>query len=407
LQNLLSDISLDTPDAAATEAEEAREVLLLEAAIHVRMARMARAQRCLYQARVTDAVRDASAGLEHSSRTYTFVVNYGQNMEIPIFNTEQPGPTYYYSPMSVYNLGVVNHAHVYSDGTVGKHMYAHVYNEAVGKKGANNVASLIVKTLRQLNLLRDDSRGGALNIIFDNCSGQNKNNTVLKLGAWLKAMGYFQTVEFIFLIVGHTKNAAASLFNSLKHEYRKKNLFTMQGLFDCLGVSESVTVVPTLPDDFVDYDRLFDNIYRDLAGKVKQNHIFSNKGEGPPVMELRESNLDEHIISNHVLSKRGKTIYNAAELKAHSATLLLPIKCLGMNPYKMVEMWKNYRPLVPMEYQCDILYAKPDATVMAKVKDEKVYRAESRKELKDIKYGNKKDTIEDMAFGDGDGGGGI
>ncbi len=73
----------------------------------------------------------------------------------------------------------------------------------------------------------------------------------------------------------------------------------------------------------------------------------------------------------------------------------------------MVEMWKNYRPLVPMEYQCDILYAKPDATVMAKVKDEKVYRAESRKELKDIKYGNKKDTIEDMAFGDGDGGGGI
>ena len=39
--------------------------------------------------------------------------------------------------------------------------------------------------------------------------------------------------------------------------------------------------------------------------------------------------------------------------------------------------------------------------VMAKVKDEKVYRAESRVGLKGIKYGTAKNTIEDMAFGDG------
>ena len=103
---------------------------------------------------------------------------------------------------------MVNHAHLYADGVVSAHMYAHVYHEGVGKKGANNVASLIVKTLRQLNLLRDDSVGGELNIIFDNCSGQNKNNTVLKLTMWLKAMDYFKRVNFIFLVVGHTKNAA-------------------------------------------------------------------------------------------------------------------------------------------------------------------------------------------------------
>ena len=226
---------------------------------------------------------------------------------------------------------------------------------------------------------------------------------MLKLGAWLKAMGYFQTVEFTFLIVGHTKNAADSLFNSLKHEYRKKNLFTMQGLFDCLDVSECVTVVPTLPEEFLDYDTLFNGIYRDLAGKVKLNHIFSNSGDGPPVIELRESNLDEHPVSKHVLSKRGKVFNSAAELKDYSATVLLPMKCLGMNPYKMVEMWKNYRPLVPMEYQCDRLYTKPDATVMAKVKDEKVYRAETRKVIKDKKYGTAKATIDNMAFGDGGG----
>jgi len=72
-------------------------------------------------------------------------------------------------------------------------------------------------------------------------------------------------------------------------------------------------------------------------------------------------------------------------IRRNSSTLLLPIKCLGMNPYKMVEMWKNYYPMVPLEYQDDELYAKPDAKVMANVKDEKVYRAESRAVSQDAK----------------------
>ncbi len=107
--------------------------------------------------------------------------------------------------MSIYNLGVVHHAHIYDDGQVSEHLYCHVYTEGVGKKGANNVASLIMKMLQKLNLLCEDSVGGELNIIFDNCSVQNKNITVLKLPAWLMAMGYFKEIHFIFLMVGHTK----------------------------------------------------------------------------------------------------------------------------------------------------------------------------------------------------------
>ncbi len=47
----------------------------------------------------------------HSERTYTFVVDYGQNMELPVFNSQQAGATYYFSPMKVNNLGMVDHAH--------------------------------------------------------------------------------------------------------------------------------------------------------------------------------------------------------------------------------------------------------------------------------------------------------
>ena len=106
-------------------------------------------------------------------------------------------------------------------------MHAYVYREGVAKKGANNVVSMIIKTLRDLNITREDSIGGELNIIFDNCSGQNKNNTVLKMLVLLTELGYFKQVNFIFLVVGHIKNSADHLFNALKKEYRKRNLFTM------------------------------------------------------------------------------------------------------------------------------------------------------------------------------------
>ena len=102
--------------------------------------------------------------------------------------------------MGAYNFGVVDQAYVDFDGEICDHMHAHVYHEGVGKKGTNNVCFLIVKTLRLMGLLRDNEMGGELNLVFDNCSGQNKNNTVLKLLVWLTEMHYFKKANFVFLI---------------------------------------------------------------------------------------------------------------------------------------------------------------------------------------------------------------
>ena len=77
--------------------------------------------------------------------------------------------------------GIVDHAHQYGDGTIGTHLHAHVYDKGAGKKGANNVASLLMKTMKTKGILREDEMGGELNAVFDNCTGQNKNNVLLML----------------------------------------------------------------------------------------------------------------------------------------------------------------------------------------------------------------------------------
>ena len=104
-------------------------------------------------------------------------------------------------------------------------------------------------------------------------------------------MRYFKRVSFVFLIVGHTKNACDCLFNSLKHEYHKKNIFTMDKLIVALGVSAKITVVPTVASDFLDYNDAFKALYIDLAGLVKNNHIFTCDGDDNElIMKIRESN---------------------------------------------------------------------------------------------------------------------
>ena len=78
-------------------------------------------------------------------------------------------------------------------------------------------------------------------------------------------IGYFRLINFIFLVVSHTKNAADRLFNSMKKEYWKHNIFTFEDLVSKLEQSDSVTIHEPIANDFVDYDKLLDGIYKKLA----------------------------------------------------------------------------------------------------------------------------------------------
>lgn len=61
-----------------------------------------------------------------------------------------------------------------------------------------------------------------------------------------------------------------------------------------------------------------------------------------------------------------------AALHTHSAEHLTTVQGAGLNPYKIVEMWRNYLPHdVPKEYKNNVLYDMPSESVMATVKDEK------------------------------------
>jgi hypothetical protein len=101
------------------------------------------------------------------------------------------------------------------------------------------------------------------------------------------------------------------------------------------------------------------------------------------------------------LQKKGT--WNGAcrdKIAQYSESQLMPISYVGLNLYKIIEMWKNYRPNVPVNHHSDELYAEPSQEVWPKVKMEKTDRYEFRATLKAEKY-EEKVKIESLAFGDG------
>jgi hypothetical protein len=81
-----------------------QEQLVLDAAKHVRIAR---AQRLLFVAKKELAWQQAHLSPQEQC-SYCFVCDFAQNMYLPNFAAEQPGATYYYSPLNIIPLGIVD-----------------------------------------------------------------------------------------------------------------------------------------------------------------------------------------------------------------------------------------------------------------------------------------------------------
>jgi len=380
--------------------QESNELMLIRAAYHIKSARV---QRKLYQTKTLKAVECAKdVNMPHSQRTFTLVVDYGQNMEMPALNEHQPGETYYFSPLAVYNLGVVNTAHVANNeyDKPYEHLHAHVYHRGQGQKGGNNVASLIIKTLTNEGIMKEGEIGGELNIIFDNCSGQNKNNTVIALVAYLVELKYFKEVNFIFLVVGHTKNAADRLFNALKEIYRLTNIGTMAQLLKVLNTSDKVTVHETNEKDFLDYSNYMTNYYRKLSGIIKENHIFScsqdtsNQIDNKFIMTIKQCDLPtantvkfnmikqnfynrSKLVDGKKLSFKDAVKKRPEIIREAKVELLTTLKPPGIPPYTQVELHDHFGPNLNPE-DAAITCPKPSEEVYKMVKNE----SESRKKMK-------------------------
>eukprot|EP00957_Ditylum_brightwellii_P135484 10330183-Ditylum_brightwellii.AAC.1 len=100
---------------------------------------MAKLQRQLANNYAAESANNRENNVPHLEFWYCYVGDYCKNLQLPFLGEEQLGKTYYMSPLNVFCFGMANLS--YKKTTLD----AFIYKESAGKKGGNNVASLIVK----------------------------------------------------------------------------------------------------------------------------------------------------------------------------------------------------------------------------------------------------------------------
>jgi hypothetical protein len=281
------------------------------------------------------------------------VMDFMQNLGVPYLGSEQAGATYYFSPLTVNCFGVV-------DMKTDK-LHVFVYHEGQGKKGSNNVASMIWEYLRMYNKLRRDDEGKpirrkSLKIVMDNCSGQNKNKVVLRMALFLAETGFYLDVEFVFLIVGHTKNPCDRMFNLLKLFYRLSNCYTIQQTLEKLNEHEDT--VATEFTDHRDWESRLDKLYRGFdSGTIKRYHnFFVDFDNKPNFMMIRISTRKEDN-AEHLLVEKDFSIADTIDPRERQILLSTLPELLvqpGIPAIKQIELATKWRKFVPPQFQDEI-----------------------------------------------------
>ena len=287
-------------------------------------------------------------GVDWNENIIVNVCDYSQNMGVPHFGSEQPGDTYYFSPLGVYIFGICSKAKLRDN------LFVYYYYEGDAKKGGNNVSSLLWRKIQQEKIPENFDNLGPLKeyvLVMDNCGGQNKNRMVIRLFLALTEIGFFNHCELLFLVRGHTKNTCDRMFTFLKKTFHYSNIYTHEQVHSNFNQSDYVTAERATTDYFFDMDSFLDNYYKNLeSGSVNRSHVFIMNHTQPGVIILKDHDGAEERIQCLL---KGPPIGEGRRkgLRQHLEEGLVKLKPPGIQPIKKIELAKKWGPLVPKEYR--------------------------------------------------------
>ena len=219
------------------------------------------------------------------------------------------------------------------------------------KKGGNEVASMLWKELK-LKGLQAGSLCKELNFVFDNCAGQNKNRMVLRFIVVLAKLKFAKIVRAIFLVKGHTKNDCDRMFNLMKFDYRKENIYTPTELIALVNKHKQVNAIAMEASDFLDWSALEDRMMADKVTQVKKNHIFYVTQDDTNVLHKQECDGEPSVPQTIVLPQFQDPAYDWQGEVNKLQVLAEP----GLQDIKWNELYRKWGAFIPEDKKAGFKY---------------------------------------------------
>ena len=157
-------------------------------------------------------------------------------------------------------------------------------------KGANTVVSLLDLYFSHYGFCETTT-----SLHADNCSGQNKNNTMMQYLMWRVLTGLHQSISLHFIITGHTKFSPDACFGLVKRKFRRTDVRSLDDLArvveesaacnicQLVGAQDGSTIVPSR-----DWAGFLSSHFRRLDG-IKQYHHLCFERDCPGVVFFKKT----------------------------------------------------------------------------------------------------------------------
>lgn len=204
---------------------------------------------------------------------------------------------------------------------------------------------------------------------------------------YLVEKGFYEEVEIVFYVKGHTKNCCDRLFKVMKGDYHKSQIMTFDhpgddnSLVKVLDRHQDVNVVPIKFDEGADFfrqwDKYEDKLYKSFpSGTMKQNHVFRvRKVVGETVFEVLGD--DSEAPHGRFLNLKKRGVDGETRQNIPQNEMPEPSETPGLKPIKQAELYFKWRPMVHTDFQ-DYTCPKPPDEVLQKIQGEKRDKARKR-----------------------------
>lgn len=221
--------------------DNAKKVAVAELMVHKRKAKK------FYQ-----MVKSITQICKDDLKTVGISIDFMANVSLPCIPVQD---IYYFRQLTVNVFGI------HDFGT--RKMTAFVYHEGNGGKGCNDVCTMIKWYID--NAINSDIEN--LYIFGDNCSGQNKNNTLIRFVMALTETKRFKKVILCFPQRGHSFMPNDRDFGVIKRNLRKIERYytvdeVIEGIVNASKDIERFTVVKMESEDFLDFSSWWPKYYK-------------------------------------------------------------------------------------------------------------------------------------------------
>ena len=264
--------------------EEMKSATLLTQETHLRRATSERSAYQLMCAQAKEAAQTHGitelGRSDHPPSTFHYSFDFAQQLHYPA-NPLQPGPIYFKTARKVQLFGI------HAEGVSRQVNYLIDEASSVGK-GANLVISLLHHFLATYGVGEANLRLHA-----DNCSGQNKNNHMMRYLMWRVATGLNSSVSINFMVAGHTKFAPDWCFGLLKRLVRRtfiSSLADVEAVCAASSVCNSSQLVGTQDGQPVvlcyDWASFLDGHFRRIPALLSL-HVITVTADAPNTLSVR------------------------------------------------------------------------------------------------------------------------